>query len=322
MRVFIALALFTALTWNAPLAGAQEPPPQTPPPAAPVYAPQDDAPPAQPNNPPPATVQQTLPLTGQTINVPPGTRVQMVLTTPINTHSTHVGDAVRAQSSFPVTIGTQTAIPAGTYAEGQITAVHRPNSSNRPAFEMRFTRLIFANGYAVNLSGAAVASLMNSSAAAVVAASTEKPTSGTVALNTASDDVTSLVTSDVTSDVTSEVIDLTSLDPNGDGSDLNDVTTLSVTPASFAFAEPAQTLPQPPPPPPLPKVGPSKGVFVGLGLAGLAAVLLIALAINHGHHSDLYLDAGSKFDLTIQSPLSLDASSVAAAAAISNAPSN
>jgi hypothetical protein len=54
---------------------------------------------------------------------------------------------------------------------------------------------------------------------------------------------------------------------------------------------------------------------IGIGLAALAAVVVtVALLSHHNGRSDLYLDAGSKIDLILQSPLTLDAASVSAAA--------
>src|ERR1700730_16161386 len=65
---------------------------------------------------PPETPQQAL--TG-----PAGTRVPMTLTSPMRSNTTHQGDAVRAVAAFPVTVGKQVAIPAGTYFEGLIDRV-------------------------------------------------------------------------------------------------------------------------------------------------------------------------------------------------------
>jgi hypothetical protein len=60
-------------------------------------------------------------------------------------------------------------------------------------------------------------------------------------------------------------------------------------------------------------VGPSQGVIIGAAVGGLAAILVIGLIVGHHRHNDLYLDAGSKIDLILEGPLTLDAASVAAA---------
>ena len=284
MRVFTILALFTALTCNA-----QEPAPQPAPPPTPIYAPQDMSKSAPQSAPQSVDVQQQAPIPAAKgpITVPQGTSIPMVLTTPINTHSTHSGDSVRAETSFPVTVNNQLAIPAGTYAEGQIAAVHRPNSSHHAAFRMQFTRLIFANGYAE-------ARLAASPDAFPVAATQESPAS---------------------QNASAYLADINDLAFANDGSNPDEIHSFSMMPVSFAmFAEPQQLPPQQAPPP-LPHLGPSRGLVIGIGLAALAAVVVtVALLSHHNGRSDLYLDAGSKIDLILQSPLTLDAASVSAAA--------
>ena len=67
--------------------------------------------------------QAAAPMSRQaaTITVPAGTVVPLTLVSPIKSKSTKVGDAVRAVVAFPVTVGAQIAIPAGTYVEGVVT---------------------------------------------------------------------------------------------------------------------------------------------------------------------------------------------------------
>ena len=287
MRVFVVLALLAALACNA-----QEPSQQAPPPPTPTYAPQDIPTPPQPS-PAPESLQQATPAAPQLISVPQGTRIPLVLTTPINTHSTHPGDSVRAQTSFPVAVANQLAIPAGTYLEGQITAVHRPNSSNQPAFQMRFTRVIFANGYAVTLGATASAKLHQPRtlgphvyALAFPESAASSPRFHTLALT--NDDY--------------------------DSGASNAPKLLS---AAYALPGEPQQLP---PPAPLPQVGPSKGLIIGLSVGVLAAVLVTTAIIAHHHHNDLYLDAGSKIDLILENSLTLDATQVANATALGNTP--
>ncbi len=64
------------------------------------------------------------------------------------------GDTVRAVVAFPVTIGTQLAIPAGTFVDGDVSQVTaRPKAGQQPSFRVHFTRLVFSNGYSVALNG-------------------------------------------------------------------------------------------------------------------------------------------------------------------------
>ncbi|HEX3987620.1 MAG TPA: hypothetical protein VHX13_13550 [Acidobacteriaceae bacterium] len=53
----------------------------------------------------------------------------------------------RAVVAFPVTVGAQVAIPAGTYVEGLVNA----RSTHGPSVKIHFTRMLFANGYSVPL---------------------------------------------------------------------------------------------------------------------------------------------------------------------------
>lgn len=76
-----------------------------------------------------------------------GTLVALTLVTPIQSKATKVGDSVRAVVAFPVTVGTQVAIPTGTYVEGMVNAV----TPRGPSVKIHFTRMLFANGYSVPL---------------------------------------------------------------------------------------------------------------------------------------------------------------------------
>jgi hypothetical protein len=100
-------------------------------------APQTPAPPAAPSN---------------LITVLPGTTIQLTLLSTIRSKSTKPGDSVRAVVAFPVTVGTQLAIPAGTYVEGTVNAVTaRAPHTRLPSVQIHFTRLLFASGYEVTL---------------------------------------------------------------------------------------------------------------------------------------------------------------------------
>jgi hypothetical protein len=90
----------------------------------------------------------------QALTIPAGTRVQMTLTSPMRSNTTHQGDAVRAVAAFPVTVGKQVAIPAGTYFEGSIDRVVKRGPSGHAQLQMHFTRVVFADGYNVALDGA------------------------------------------------------------------------------------------------------------------------------------------------------------------------
>jgi hypothetical protein len=117
---------------------AQEPP----------AIPQQQAPPTQTS----ATSSQTqADAKDQTITIPPGTKIPVSLTTAIRIKSSHRGDIIRAVTAFPVAIGTQLAIPAGTFVEGTLEKLPRWNSAQQTPPQVNFTRIIFSNGYTVTI---------------------------------------------------------------------------------------------------------------------------------------------------------------------------
>jgi hypothetical protein len=129
---------------NTPSAGAQN---------TEGAAGQNLAAPAGQNSPAPAA-QDRAPAAAQTITLPGGTAIPVTLMSVIKSKSTKPGDSIRAVVAFPVTQGTQVAIPAGTYAEGVVNQVKaKPWSNQQPTIRAHFTRLVFANGYSVALSG-------------------------------------------------------------------------------------------------------------------------------------------------------------------------
>lgn len=88
----------------------------------------------------------------QTIVVPEGTRIPATLSSPITAKSARRGTTVRAVTAFPVTVGTQVAIPSGTYMEGVIDKVTR-GRSDISSLHIHFTRIVYANGYTVDIDG-------------------------------------------------------------------------------------------------------------------------------------------------------------------------
>src|SRR5271157_4037506 len=106
--------------------------------------------PASNPQPPPSQVQAQAPAApqDQTITIPAGTRIPFSLASAITRKSAKQGNPVRALIGFPVTVGTQLAIPAGTYVEGVIDKVTM-RGRNGPTIQMHFTRILYANGYSV-----------------------------------------------------------------------------------------------------------------------------------------------------------------------------
>jgi len=232
---------------------------QTPVPAAPV------APPPGQNTPAAAT-QNAPAFAAQAITVPTGTAVQLTLMSAVKSKSTKAGDTVRAVVAFPVTIGTQLAIPAGTFVDGDVLQVTaRPKAGQQPSFRVHFTRLVFSNGYSVALNGENTQALV------------------------------------------------LPLDSSLPANEVAELAPLRLPGSRFAMGEGQQTqLPT------LPRVGPNPAVVGGAIGGGFAALVVLMLVLAHHSVSNtdfLLYDAGWQFQMILDSPLTLDATQVSAAAA-------
>jgi hypothetical protein len=88
------------------------------------------------------------------LTLPAETNVVLTLTSPVWARKAKPGDSIYAQTDFPVAVDNQMVIPPGTYVEGQIDSLTHPGFlSPRAQIQIHFTRMIFANGYAVDLMG-------------------------------------------------------------------------------------------------------------------------------------------------------------------------
>lgn len=87
--------------------------------------------------------------------VPAGTRLPIALRQPISTKGAKPGDLIYAQTTFPVVIGGDMVIPAGTWVQGVVDQVKRAGRIKGTA-EMQFhlTTLIYANGYTLDIAAA------------------------------------------------------------------------------------------------------------------------------------------------------------------------
>jgi hypothetical protein len=211
-----------------------------------------------------------------TITVPQGTTVPLTLVSSIKSLSTRPGDTVRAVVAFPVTVGTQLAIPAGTYVEGMVNSVTaRAPNTHLPSVQIHFTQLLFANGYSVPLDAANTEAMM--------------------------------ILPRADSQAAYEIADARDGAPFlGEGFGA----------LGEGFGAAGQTLPQPPT---LTRPGPNPAVVVGATAGGFVAIMavLIARAHHNAKNTDYLLyDNGWQFQMVLNSPLTLDAGKVAAAAAM------
>lgn len=217
-------------------------------------------------------------MAGQTITVVAGTQVPLTLVSPIKSKSTKVGDTVRAVVAFPITVDVQVAIPAGTYVEGLITSLTaQAKGTHQPDVQIHFTRLLYANGYTVTLD------------AANIQAKVELP-------NASAEEVMSGLSYPASYGVGRTKIAFY----GGEG-----------------FAYLAQTS-QEPTVPTLPQVGPTIAKTIGITFGAIAALIVTGIIFGRHHQSNadyVLFDAGWQFQMTLASPLTVDAGQVAAAAA-------
>jgi hypothetical protein len=88
------------------------------------------------------------------ITIPAGTKVPIALRNTISTKSSHEGDPVYAQTTFPVVVNDHIVIPAGTYMQGRINSIKPAGRvKGRAEVLMHFTTLIYPSGYTVVLPG-------------------------------------------------------------------------------------------------------------------------------------------------------------------------
>lgn len=86
--------------------------------------------------------------------IPAGTKLPVALKHAISTKGTKDGDAVYAETTFPVVANGRVLIPAGTYVQGRITHIQRAGRiKGRAEVLMHFTTLIYPSGYTVLLPG-------------------------------------------------------------------------------------------------------------------------------------------------------------------------
>lgn len=100
--------------------------------------------------------QPSIAIPAARITVPAGTAIELVVTRPEWAQSAKEGDTFYAQTSFPVVAAGGMAIPAGTYVQGTIETVSKPTRKlERAEVDVLFSKIIFANGYTVELAGGA-----------------------------------------------------------------------------------------------------------------------------------------------------------------------
>jgi type IV secretion system protein VirB10 len=88
------------------------------------------------------------------ITLAAGTKIPLVLRQAISTKNAQVGDAVYAQTNFPVAQDDRIVVPSGTYVQGAISEIRRAGRiKGRAEVLFHFTTMIFPSGYTIILPG-------------------------------------------------------------------------------------------------------------------------------------------------------------------------
>ncbi|MGH9604860.1 MAG: hypothetical protein ACRD3N_04085 [Terracidiphilus sp.] len=88
------------------------------------------------------------------ITLPAGAKIELALIRPIRAQGAAPGSIVYGQTTFPVISGGRMAIPPGTYVQGILDKLTRPTrKTKRAELDMLFTKIVYANGYIVELPG-------------------------------------------------------------------------------------------------------------------------------------------------------------------------
>ncbi len=93
-------------------------------------------------------------LSAASVTLPAGTRILMVLTSPLHTTSGTEGSGIYLETLHPVVLDNRVVIPAHTQVQGAVESNKRPGHIERTAeFKFHFTTLIFPNNHVVSING-------------------------------------------------------------------------------------------------------------------------------------------------------------------------
>jgi hypothetical protein len=88
------------------------------------------------------------------LSIPAGTRIPLLLKQAISTKNAREGDAVYAETAFPLVMNERVIVPAGTYIQGKVSRVERAGHGHgRAEILIHFTSMIYPSGYTVMLPG-------------------------------------------------------------------------------------------------------------------------------------------------------------------------
>jgi hypothetical protein len=143
MRVTWLMLLTSALAWGQ---SASAPKPADAPASGIQTAPASQAPAVKSSAAAPSDPNAAV--------IPAGTKVPLTLAQAISTKNAREGDAVYAQTVFPLVLNERILIPSGTYIQGKIMHTEKAGRSKKRAeILIHFTSMIYPSGYTVMLPG-------------------------------------------------------------------------------------------------------------------------------------------------------------------------
>jgi type IV secretion system protein VirB10 len=97
--------------------------------------------------PPPARETQD-----DTLIVPVGTHLPLLLRNGVNTRTAKAGDVVYFETLYPISVNNRVVIPMGSFVKGTIVAAKRPGRiAGRGEFRIALEQMTFLNGYTIEL---------------------------------------------------------------------------------------------------------------------------------------------------------------------------
>lgn len=99
-----------------------------------------------------ALVAQEEEIVPDTVTIPAGTHLPLVLQNSVNTKTAAAGDSLYFETIYPVVVENRILIPVGSFVRGTLTEVKRPGKvKGRGELHVRFDELTLPNGYTVKL---------------------------------------------------------------------------------------------------------------------------------------------------------------------------
>jgi hypothetical protein len=230
---------------------------------------------------PPDAAQVASANNSNTIAVPAGSRIALVLTQPIQTRYVHRGDDIYAQIVSPVTAGNEVVIPPGTFVQGKVDKIER--QGGRGELRLQSMSITFPDGYTIPVAGPMT---LDSPDGYALKDPGSGRSVGAFALPAAGVGMGALI-GHLTANSSPGTITST-LPPGCTGPPPGCLSSSLTTPGSTA-----------------------KGTIIGAAVGGaIGAVASIALLTTS---RNFFLDVGSPVEMTLQHPLSLQQDEVATA---------